>query len=310
MVNVFLIGDVMLGRQYRKMKKKNYKKVWGDSLKYIESCDIIVANLEMAITDHTKKYPNKVFNYRLDHNRALFYFLPLVSKTIFNTANNHILDFNLRGMVDTHNFINFIGCDSVGSGLIFEEVIKPSIRKIKGKIILTFGASDHYDYWEVGKSTNVKGNEGLWFIDLRDKTTGKSTQVNFCLDYLKKKIKEINPDLTIFSCHWGPNLVKKISPSIRNFGRKLIDCGVDIIHGHSAHHIIPPEKYKNGTIFYSLGDFVNDYDHSGPNNKQLSYGIYLKLLDKKEYDYKIHLFDHSDMNVKELEFNKINKQIS
>ena len=51
MVYIFLIGDVMLGRQYRRMKKKNYKKVWGDSLKYIESSDIVVANLEMAITD-------------------------------------------------------------------------------------------------------------------------------------------------------------------------------------------------------------------------------------------------------------------
>ena len=31
MVSIFLIGDVMLGRQYRKMKKQNYKK---DDKKY------------------------------------------------------------------------------------------------------------------------------------------------------------------------------------------------------------------------------------------------------------------------------------
>ena len=67
---------------------------------------------------------------------------------------------------------------------------------------------------------------------------------------------------------------------MRSFGKALIDVGVDIVHGHSAHHIIPPEKYNGGVIFYSLGDFVNDYDR-GPNNKQLSYGVELIVLGGK-----------------------------
>ena len=46
-----------------------------------------------------------------------------------------------------------------------------------------------------------------------------------------------------------------------NLGKKLIDNGVRIVFGHSAHHIPQPpiQKYKNGLIIYGLGDFINDY---------------------------------------------------
>ena len=47
----------------------------------------------------------------------------------------------------------------------------------------------------------------------------------------------------------------------KEFGRKLVDTGVTIVFGHSAHHIIqnPIEEYNNGIIIYGLGDFINDY---------------------------------------------------
>ena len=45
------------------------------------------------------------------------------------------------------------------------------------------------------------------------------------------------------------------------FGKALIDNGVQIVFGNSAHHIPPRpmQLYKNGLIIYGLGDLVNDY---------------------------------------------------
>ena len=45
------------------------------------------------------------------------------------------------------------------------------------------------------------------------------------------------------------------------FGHLLIDNGVDIVFGHSAHHIppIPYDIYKEKLIIYGLGDTINDY---------------------------------------------------
>ena len=39
----------------------------------------------------------------------------------------------------------------------------------------------------------------------------------------------------------------------------MIDEGIDIIHGHSAHIFQGIEIYKNKVIMYSTGDFVDDY---------------------------------------------------
>lgn len=39
----------------------------------------------------------------------------------------------------------------------------------------------------------------------------------------------------------------------------LIDNGVDIVHGHSSHHIKGVEIYNKRPIIYGAGDFVDDY---------------------------------------------------
>ena len=46
---------------------------------------------------------------------------------------------------------------------------------------------------------------------------------------------------------------------IRRLARTLIDLGVDLVHGHSSHHIQGIELYKGKPIFYGCGDFVDDY---------------------------------------------------
>jgi len=37
-----------------------------------------------------------------------------------------------------------------------------------------------------------------------------------------------------------------------------IEAGADLVIGHHPHVVQPYEKYKNGWIFYSLGNFVFD----------------------------------------------------
>lgn len=37
------------------------------------------------------------------------------------------------------------------------------------------------------------------------------------------------------------------------------ECGIDIVHGHSSHHVQGVERYKSKLIIYGCGDFVDDY---------------------------------------------------
>ena len=44
-------------------------------------------------------------------------------------------------------------------------------------------------------------------------------------------------DVVVVSIHWGGNWGYEISKAQCEFARTLIDLGVDIVHGHSSHHV-------------------------------------------------------------------------
>lgn len=76
------------------------------------------------------------------------------------------------------------------------------------------------------------------------------------------------PALKIFSVHWGPNYCWHPDDRIRSLAHFLIDeCEVDIVHGHSSHHVQGVERYRGKLIIYGCGDFVDDYAwHEGYRN--------------------------------------------
>ena len=71
-------------------------------------------------------------------------------------------------------------------------------------------------------------------------------------------------DLVLFSVHWGPNYQWIPDPSIQKLAKWMIHEGVDVIHGHSSHHlqgleIIDRKDQTCGLILYGCGDFLDDY---------------------------------------------------
>lgn len=70
--------------------------------------------------------------------------------------------------------------------------------------------------------------------------------------------------VVIVSIHWGGNWGYAIAASERRLGHALIDRGgVDLVHGHSAHHPKAIEIYRGKAIFYGCGDLLNDYEGIG-----------------------------------------------
>jgi poly-gamma-glutamate synthesis protein (capsule biosynthesis protein) len=68
-------------------------------------------------------------------------------------------------------------------------------------------------------------------------------------------------DIVVVSIHWGPNWGYHVPSSHRRFARALIDrAGVHVIHGHSSHHPLGIEVYRNRPILYGCGDLINDYE--------------------------------------------------
>lgn len=91
------------------------------------------------------------------------------------------------------------------------------------------------------------------------------------------------PALKIFSVHWGPNYAWHPADKIRSLAHFLIDeCEVDIVHGHSAHHIQGVERYHGKLIIYGCGDFVDDYARHADYRNDLGavWRVFVKERDK------------------------------
>jgi len=68
-------------------------------------------------------------------------------------------------------------------------------------------------------------------------------------------------DVVVLSIHWGPNWGYEIPAEHRRFAHQLIDqAAVSIVHGHSSHHPMAMEVYRNRLILFGCGDFLNDYE--------------------------------------------------
>ena len=83
---------------------------------------------------------------------------------------------------------------------------------------------------------------------------------------IKQKVEEIKKqgDIVIASIHWGGNWGYGIPDLQMELAHKLIDdADIDIIHGHSSHHVKGIEVYNNKLIIYGSGDFLNDYEGIG-----------------------------------------------
>lgn len=66
-------------------------------------------------------------------------------------------------------------------------------------------------------------------------------------------------DVVVVSLHWGDEFVNVPSRGQIQLARDMVDAGAGLIVGHHPHVLQGIERYKDGYIAYSLGNFVADF---------------------------------------------------
>jgi len=297
-LKVALLGDVMTGRlidqifpthsipdtsEYKdsihlNSWSKPHSYIWGDLLPVLRDADVRIANLETSITTNSEKWPRKAFNYRMHPDNIGC--LTVAKLDFCSLANNHILDYCVAGMQETKDTLRKHNIKFAGAGVNISEAITPAIVYFSGLSMACFSFSDHYEFWRASET-----QAGINFLDPED--LDESNRKNEI-----RKLKQIfdqhaqNVDLISVSFHWGPNYRWAPTPELVSFAHDLIDiCGVDIIHGHSSHHIQGIEIYKGKPIIYGCGDFLDDYAVDTMHRNDLSF-LYLLHLDPDTTEWK------------------------
>lgn len=265
-ITIGLMGDVMIGRLVNQFLDKALPQaIWGDLLPLLQATDLNVANLETALTKSEKKVP-KVFNFKADPEKVAC--LSAARIDVVNLANNHVLDFSIEGLLETLETLKRAGILYVGAGETLTQAIQPVIVERKGIKIGILGFTDNEPEWVAGPK-----KPGINYLSVGDLKCAQAAIYG-----VRNQV-----DVLIFSYHWGPNMRQKPTQPFIDFAHALIDHGVDIFHGHSAHIFQGFEEYKQGLILYDTGDFVDDYAIDPILRNDQSF-LFLVKVGKKGYE--------------------------
>jgi len=286
LITVFMCGDVMTGRgidqvlphpsnpliyePYMKSAKGyielaemangpipqsvDFSYIWGDALEEFERLapDLRMINLETSITRSEDYWKDKEIHYRMNPEN-----IPCITAAKIDycsLANNHVLNLGYSGLIETLETLKKVNVKSAGAGRNLKEAETPAVMEVRGKgrvIVFSFGSvtSGIPLSWA---ATEDKPGVNL-LKDMSDKT----------VRHIKEKVQEVKQqgDIVVISIHWGGNWGYEIPREQTEFAHMLIeDAGVDVIHGHSSHHVKGIEVYRDKPIIYGCGDFLDDYE--------------------------------------------------
>ena len=251
------VGDLMCNTALEHSGDRYYQNV----ADLIFDADVSFANLESTLTSNSIAQP-KLSLEEMPKINATPRQYEIVSKyqgrrySIFQLANNHILDNGLDGILTTRKKLDKDGIPHVGTNLSAEEQEKGVILEVNG-LRLGFVTA-------------------TYSLNLHPFPEGKEYLVNLVpfhkyhsevdLSLLEKQIawcRAQGCDLVIASLHWGFEWEFYPRAYQLKQAHQLAEAGADIIISQHAHVIQPMEWYQTQRdadrfvpIFYGLGNLV------------------------------------------------------
>jgi poly-gamma-glutamate synthesis protein (capsule biosynthesis protein) len=285
-ITLFLCGDVMIGRGIDQILPQHcepqlfepymrsalgyveiaeracgklpravgFDYVWGDALGEIAraGAEARIVNLETSLTTSDSALPNKGIHYRAHPGNAAC--LTAAKIDCCTLANNHVLDWGVRGLEETLDTLRSAGVRTAGAGRDAAEAAAPAAIELAGnRRVLVFGFGMESAGVPLAWAA-TKRKPGVRVLP--DLSAATADDVAASVAAARR-----TGDIVVVSIHWGGNWGYEVSGSEREFAHRLIDAGAaDVLHGHSSHHPRAIEIYRDRPILYGCGDFLNDYE--------------------------------------------------
>lgn len=226
--------------------------IWGDAAAELvrHEADVRIVNLETAVTSAGRPWPGKGIHYRVSpENAAVLRVLPVDACVL---ANNHVLDWGTEGLEDTFAALDALGIRSAGAGKDLAAASAHVVLEKRGhRVLLTAACTADSGVPEAWRARTQR--PGVNLLSALDDEDADGLAAGAAA--------ERGPnDVVIVSLHWGSNWGEQIPASHVRFAHRLIDGGVDVVHGHSSHHPRAVERYGRGLVLYGCGELIDDYE--------------------------------------------------
>lgn len=238
-IRLTLVGDIMLGGSAAEfMQRRGHGYAFDGVAGELARADALFGNLEGPLTDGGEAFPDKRYLFRTPPARVA----PALARAGFDVvslANNHTLDYGATGLYDTLDALYDAGIHAVGAGPDLARARRPAIIERDGHRIgfLAYSNTFPEEFWA------QPGRPGTAF--------GHLHHIRADVTALRERV-----DTVVVSFHWGREATTELRPYQPLLARAAIDAGADIVAGHHPHVLQGVERYGDGIILYSLGNFT------------------------------------------------------
>lgn len=257
-------GDTMVGRDLNQIygqEDVDPATIWGDLQPRLQSLDGVCCNLECCLSKRGERFPDRAYYFRGDPEWAV----PALSAGNIRfaaLANNHAMDFGAVALTDTIDVLGEEGIEVAGAGETPTAARAPATFSVDDVDISVISFTDRSKVYGA-----TEDRPGTAYVEIDPKSSKTRRIVGKAIE----RARSTNPDLLVASVHWGVNWIEHPSDRLVAFGHWLVDQGVDLVHGHSAHVVQAIEEYDNGVILHDTGDLVDDFGIKGDLGNDKSY---------------------------------------
>jgi poly-gamma-glutamate capsule biosynthesis protein CapA/YwtB (metallophosphatase superfamily) len=232
-------GDVMLSRYVgaRARRLSDPASPLRDLAPLLSSADIAFINLEAPFSDHGHPVEKgMIFKAEPEMIEAL----RVAGIDVVSTANNHARDCGSYGVTFTLDWLAKHGIAAAGTGHTAGEAHQGAIIERNGH---RYGFLA-YTY-DQSNGNHADQDDRIAMLEIP----------RMAADVANLRSRA---DAVIVSMHAGVEYQKQANAEQRRFAHAAIDAGSSVVVGAHPHVTQPVESYRDGVIFYSLGNLVFD----------------------------------------------------
>jgi len=218
-VEIIIAGDVMLGRT---VMEKSLKL--GDPAYPFRKVADRLKEADLVFVNLESPIvlgcPESKEGFKFCADPKMVEGLILAGVDMVSLANNHTGNYGEKGLGETRKLLEEKGIGVTGSGnLVVKEV----------------------------KDTKF----GFLGFDFISKAPAEK-------DWQLVKDSDGKVDVLVVGVHWGSEYQAKAGLRQREWAKKLVEVGADVVAGHHPHWVEDDEKINGKPVYYSLGNFVFD----------------------------------------------------
>lgn len=237
-MRIIACGDIALCRSVEQMVLAGKgDQLARDLRQRLREADLFLANVECPLTDSDR--PQWNYFPTLKGQKAVGHLLGDLGVHVASLANNHIADYGREGLADTISVLEEQDIAWVGARWTPEQASRPLIIEREGLRIGIMALAQP----EISAATRLGWGAGV----LED------AYARDCIASLSKEV-----DIAIAYLHYGVEFCEFPTPQQVRLSRGLVDAGAKLVIGHHPHVPQGYERYKDGFIAYSLGNFLFD----------------------------------------------------